>query len=511
MYSFAFTTTSCSPVIQDLRKRRDVVLRLAESQNDEKALEILHQHAKKGKKEYELVVPGLMYGVLAYNNLRESLVSIQNLVAISDDDSHEVLGRELIRLLDHDLRFEAMHTVTKMKVIDIVSNIANVAVAFDSLLIVMARLMVGICFRIDFGTSDGSWVAQYGEKLMHLISENLSRLTRRDDTISILIYNLLGMIHEHTSIPLSKRGPLHKWLKLEIDVCYELMQTGSQAWKHHGRDIIRVLARVKKIGKFSEIWNKLANEDDGLALSRALSRATNPRILAGRVSPNMWKDLMFMLKKVYTGKQAKIQKLFVKKFLKSEFSDVLRPDIVRFICGGYHPPNHVLASQILPRYMTIGWLYFTPMKKQSRPTIMRSVLWDMFSFNADDGNVMNIEPAALLLVKSIPKYPNVSAEILKLLTETSSFPFQNAAKCIGFALRKLLKLDVIKPRELSKVLECEKINPSIKNAFQLKFGEAISNSTSKSGGNESSSTPTLPSSSQTPFPSTSVTLSGVEA
>ena len=76
-----------------------------------------------------------MYGVLTHNSLRESLVgvqiwfiekkhekcarvqvSIQNLVAISKYDSHEVLGRELIRLLDHDLRFEAMHTVTKMKV-----------------------------------------------------------------------------------------------------------------------------------------------------------------------------------------------------------------------------------------------------------------------------------------------------------------------------------------------------------------------------------------------------------
>ena len=31
-------------------------------------------------------------------------------------------------------------------------------------------------------------------------------------------------------------------------------------------------------------------------------------------------------------------------------------DMVRFICGFYHPPNAILASNVVQRYAMLGWL-----------------------------------------------------------------------------------------------------------------------------------------------------------
>jgi len=32
------------------------------------------------------------------------------------------------------------------------------------------------------------------------------------------------------------------------------------------------------------------------------------------------------------------------------------PDVVRFICGCWHPPNQILSSDIVQRWVVIGWL-----------------------------------------------------------------------------------------------------------------------------------------------------------
>ena len=31
-------------------------------------------------------------------------------------------------------------------------------------------------------------------------------------------------------------------------------------------------------------------------------------------------------------------------------------DLVRFICGFYHPPNAIIASDVVQRYTMLGWL-----------------------------------------------------------------------------------------------------------------------------------------------------------
>jgi integrator complex subunit 3 len=50
------------------------------------------------------------------------------------------------------------------------------------------------------------------------------------------------------------------------------------------------------------------------------------------------------------------QQWFIDRFLAAPEADALFCDVIRYICGVYHPTNAVLASTIVPRYVLIGGL-----------------------------------------------------------------------------------------------------------------------------------------------------------
>jgi integrator complex subunit 3 len=56
------------------------------------------------------------------------------------------------------------------------------------------------------------------------------------------------------------------------------------------------------------------------------------------------------------GNQKRYQTWFMQKYMPATDSETLVPDLIRYICCNYHPPNHVLCSDIVPRWAIIGWL-----------------------------------------------------------------------------------------------------------------------------------------------------------
>jgi integrator complex subunit 3 len=56
------------------------------------------------------------------------------------------------------------------------------------------------------------------------------------------------------------------------------------------------------------------------------------------------------------GQQKRYQQWFMQKYLVAPENESLIPDLIRYILGVYHPPNHVLCSDIIPRWAVIGWL-----------------------------------------------------------------------------------------------------------------------------------------------------------
>jgi integrator complex subunit 3 len=56
------------------------------------------------------------------------------------------------------------------------------------------------------------------------------------------------------------------------------------------------------------------------------------------------------------GNQKRYQQWFATAFLSRPENETLIPDLIRYICGVYHPPNQILCSDVVPRWAVIGWL-----------------------------------------------------------------------------------------------------------------------------------------------------------
>jgi integrator complex subunit 3 len=99
-----------------------------------------------------------------------------------------------------------------------------------------------------------------------------------------------------------------------------------------------------------------------------------------RITPEMETQLLFIMTQVMLGNQRRYQTWFVQRFiptvgtcslpcavvnarlrfvaLRAESGSIVS-DLIRFICGCYHPPNHVIASNVMPRWAMLGWLIKT--------------------------------------------------------------------------------------------------------------------------------------------------------
>ena len=106
-------------------------------------------------------------------------------------------------------------------------------------------------------------------------------------------------------------------------------------------------------------------------LSSLLSVRTPRKFLQGRLTPEMETQILFVLGKVKITNQKRYQKWFAARWLTTAESDSLIVDLygtnfrfpayliprsVRYIVCVYHPPNHILSSDVVPRWAFIGWL-----------------------------------------------------------------------------------------------------------------------------------------------------------
>jgi integrator complex subunit 3 len=107
---------------------------------------------------------------------------------------------------------------------------------------------------------------------------------------------------------------------------------------------------------------------------------------------------------------------FSRKFLSELDKETVIVDIVRFICCAHHPPNEIIQSDVVPRWTVIGWLLTTFKRKNYiEANAKLALFYDWLFFDERMDNIMNIEPAILLMVHSIPKYVEMTNTLLEFL------------------------------------------------------------------------------------------------
>ena len=164
---------------------------------------------------------------------------------------------------------------------------------------------------------------------------------------------------------------------------------------------------------------------DGAAAALKMGDVITSKLnVASRLSPQLAEKVLVLLKTVPTKQRRPHQQLLAETMLNFPGREQLVCDIIRFIIRCWHPSNKVLASDIVQRYVVIGWLYELcggdkggAAARQARDAIY----FDWF-FHRPRENIMLVEPGALLIANSLSGFATLaSAQILHLCDMAAEF------------------------------------------------------------------------------------------
>ena len=114
-----------------------------------------------------------------------------------------------------------------------------------------------------------------------------------------------------------------------------LWEDAAQVCARAGRDFVRALQDVARHPIVERIWLSILSAQGPVSLEALLLRKCPARILASRLSPEMEKQMLFLLKEVKEGAQARHERWFADLHLESPMSDTLVCDLIRFVIVAY--------------------------------------------------------------------------------------------------------------------------------------------------------------------------------
>jgi len=266
-------------------------------------------------------------------------------------------------------------------------------------------------------SSGNVWLA---EELLDILQTNVLWLDEKPSLFTMALYTYLRLLPDHT-MATSKVEGLTELRQKETTFCVHLLREKFHDCILIGRDLIRLLQDVSLIPEFECIWrdllsNPAAFRDPGFGdIAQLYAVRTPTRYLTCRITPDMEAQIRFMLTSVRMGSQRRNQTWFAQRYLSTPESETLVCDLIRFICCVHHPTNQILQSDIVPRWAIVGWLLKCCKSNHVEANAKLALFYDWLFFMSKVDNIMNIEPAILLMVHSIPKYVNMTHSLLEFL------------------------------------------------------------------------------------------------
>lgn len=422
--------------------------------------------------EYLNLNMAILYGILCEPQMANAHIKHLHGIIM---DGYGFFTSTLITMVNE--LYEKLVDSVKVQLIWVTSEMVNVsAIGVDALLVALLRQIVGGDF------SEGNlWLCS---ELVGLLLAKWDCLLEEEPLVlTSALYVFLRLLADHYRVLSNSNIEVLK--RMEIDFCLKLLREHFHLCLKIGRDLVRLLQELVHIPEFRAIWKDLLlnpaefKVHEFLDISQLYHLRTSSRYFLLRITPEMESQLRFLLTHVKFGSQKRYQIWFAKKFLCTAEKETLVIDIVRFICCAHHPPNEIILSDVIPRWAVVGWLLKCCRKNYVEANVKLALFYDWLFFDERVDNIMNIEPAVLLMVNSISKYVDMThtlLEFLFLLVDTydadrKDIVIQGVQSALDVLVRKgvvqsldvLTSSDMLSPflkERLRKLLSDRKVLPS---------------------------------------------------
>lgn len=250
-----------------------------------------------------------------------------------------------------------------------------------------------------------------------------------------------------------------------------------------GRDLIRVLQDVSKMSEFTQVWKFLYQKSSQSSLNDSSIETTQlykilqvpspKRYLACRLTPEMEINLLFILDHVKYGgiHHRKYYDWFSYEYLKVSDTENLIIDIIRYLVVAYHPPNSVLASSSVQRWQIITWFLRQMKTNYSTANAKLALFYDWLFYDPAIDNIMNVEPAILIISKSASVNPKITSTMIEFLylLKKDYLPTlaESIEKCIDKTMFDILSKRVIS--NLESILLSDQIGEDVKKQTKELF------------------------------------------
>ncbi|XP_066599245.1 integrator complex subunit 3 isoform X2 [Prorops nasuta] len=403
--AFRLLNTTCIENKDDLEEKFErcyvVLQNLTAGLSEKEAHDTLNNAVCKDK-THEEVSLGLL--VIILTDPPNATKSYRDLTLITRDGLAIVLGHLNQLVLERYLR---LNDVTRNQLLWLLREMIRTSVAnVDNLCLSLLRHAAGG----DISSRNLFLV----DALLEIFQENRAWLDKFPLLIASIIYTYLRLIEDHN-------GPhLASLRQKEVAFTVSLIREKMVDCLVIGRDLVRLLQNVARIPEFEALWKDMLLSPKSLCpnfsgVLQLLQTRTSRRFLQSRLTPDMERKLVFLTSQVRFGNHKRYQDWFQRQYLATPESQSLRCDLIRFIVGVIHPTNELLCSDIIPRWAVIGWLFTTCTSTIAASNAKLALFYDWLFFEPEKDNIMNIEPAILVMHNSMRSHPPVTATLLDFL------------------------------------------------------------------------------------------------
>lgn len=406
--------------------------------------------------EYALLTRALAFSLLTQPD--SAKIHLKHLHA-SVTDGYDLFTATLVNLTDSC--YPKLLPVPKTQLLFLCPQLIKVsAFKVDSLVISLLRRINGG----DFTKSNLSLCAEVAK----ILSDNWDWLLDEPLVLTSALFVYLRLLADH--FRLVSDPQLDELKRLEIRFCIRVLRNCFHLCLGIGRDLIRLLQDLFVIPEFKELWKDLISEPHkfgvmGFSDLCDIYRIKTPKhYFLLRINQEMETQLRFLLTHVKWGKQQRYQAWFAKKYLSLPGYETVIIDVIRFVCQCHHPSEKSIQSGVISRWAVIGWLLKNFKRNYFEANGKLALFYDWLFFNEAVDNIMDIEPAMLLMVSSVPQYMEITHCLLDFLfLLVDNYDVQRKgfiAKGVLDAFNALVKRGLVHSMEF--LTNCEKLSPFLR-------------------------------------------------